>query len=62
MKLALAGLGRHRLVVTQPLDDAEIDRLDRFFEVAICAQAMSRAAKRASTVAAWAGGTLSTKP
>lgn len=44
MKLALAGLGRHRLVVTQPLDDAEIDRLGRFFEVAICAQAMSRAA------------------
>ncbi|EON14055.1 MULTISPECIES: hypothetical protein [Pandoraea] len=36
MKLALAGLRRHRVVVTQPLDDAAIERLDRFFDVALC--------------------------
>ncbi|QHE91607.1 hypothetical protein [Pandoraea fibrosis] len=44
MKLALAGLRRHRVVVTQPLDEAAIERLDRFFDVAMCdpAEAMSR--------------------
>jgi phosphoglycerate dehydrogenase-like enzyme len=36
MKLALAGGHRHRVVVTQPLDDAAIERLDRFFDVALC--------------------------
>ncbi|ALS65121.2 hypothetical protein [Pandoraea apista] len=44
MKLALAGLRRHRVVVTQPLDEAAIERLDSFFDVSMCGQteAMSR--------------------
>ncbi|AJP56957.1 hypothetical protein UC34_08030 [Pandoraea vervacti] len=55
MKLALAGMRRHRVVVTQPLCGAAIDRLDRFFEVTLCTGAQDMSEQLRSAAAALVG-------